>query len=402
MGILWYLFFGRRRRGRWLLTMALGCVTAGILGNLYDRLGLPGLAGTSTAPLHQAGEPVHAVRDWILVMIGQLALAHVQHRRQPVGLRRRAGLARVLWTKPRRAGGPPQRPGGEALMSSPTRRDCSAPGTGPPAAREAGDITLEYFRREDLEVERKDDDSPVTVADRRAEEHLRDRIAEAFAADAILGEELPDRPGSSGFRWILDPIDGTKSFIHGVPLYGTLVGIEHEGEPVAGRDPHPRPGRMRLCGRRAGGLVRPRPESRRGRPGSPHRAPLAQGLFLTSEVATFDEIGRRDVYDRLQAAARLSRSWGDCYGYLMVATGRAELMVDPVAAVWDLAPLLPILEEAGGTFTDWQGRRTIHSGQGHRHQRPDPGRSAGRDEGKCKLQVISDTAGYSCPGRVLR
>ena len=78
---------------------------------------------------------------------------------------------------------------------------------------------------------------------------------------------------------------------------------------------------------------------------------------------SFDEIDRRDVYDRLQSTARLSRTWGDCYGYLMVATGRAELMVDPVVAVWDLAPLLPILEEAGGTFTDWQGRRTIHSGQ---------------------------------------
>ncbi|MGA2620804.1 MAG: histidinol-phosphatase [Thermoguttaceae bacterium] len=231
------------------------------------------------------------------------------------------------------------------------------------AAREAGQITLEYFRRDDLEVERKADDSPVTVADRRAEEHLRSRIAAAFADDAILGEELPDRPGSSPFRWILDPIDGTKSFIHGVPLYGTLIGIEHVHEPVAGVIHIPAldecvyasagQGAWYLQGRQP-----PRP-ARVSR-----RTPLAQGLFLTSEVATFDEIGRRDVYDRLQAAARLSRSWGDCYGYLMVATGRAELMVDPVAAVWDLAPLLPILEEAGGTFTDWQGRRTIHSGQG--------------------------------------
>jgi len=230
------------------------------------------------------------------------------------------------------------------------------------AAREAGQITLEYFRRDDLEVERKADDSPVTVADRRAEEHLRSRIAAAFADDAILGEELPDRPGSSPFRWILDPIDGTKSFIHGVPLYGTLIGIEHVHEPVAGVIHIPAldecvyasagQGAWYLQGRQP-----PRP-ARVSR-----RTPLAQGLFLTSEVATFDEIGRRDVYDRLQAAARLSRSWGDCYGYLMVATGRAELMVDPVVKVWDLAPLLPIIEEAGGTFTDWQGRRTIHSGQ---------------------------------------
>ncbi|NQT37516.1 MAG: hypothetical protein HQ581_08510, partial [Planctomycetes bacterium] len=93
------------------------------------------------------------------------------------------------------------------------------------AARQAGEITLRYFRREDLQVERKGDDSPVTEADRQAEQHLRERIAEAFPDDAILGEEFPERAGTSGYRWILDPIDGTKSFIHGVPLYGTLVGV---------------------------------------------------------------------------------------------------------------------------------------------------------------------------------
>ena len=109
-----------------------------------------------------------------------------------------------------------------------------SPGTGLGRRAQAGQVTLEYFRRDDLVVERKGDDSPVTIADRRAEEVLRAGIAAAFPADAILGEELPERPGTSGFRWILDPIDGTKSFIHGVPLYGTLVGIEQAGEPVAG------------------------------------------------------------------------------------------------------------------------------------------------------------------------
>jgi fructose-1,6-bisphosphatase/inositol monophosphatase family enzyme len=87
-------------------------------------------------------------------------------------------------------------------------------------------------------------------------------------------------------------------------------------------------------------------------------------LFLTSEVRSFDAIDRREVYDRLQSAARLSRTWGDGYGYLMVATGRAELMVDPIMCLWDAAPMIPILEEAGGKFTDWQGQATIHSGQG--------------------------------------
>ena len=237
------------------------------------------------------------------------------------------------------------------------------------AAREAGRITLEYFRRDDLEVQRKGDDTPVTEADRRAEEHLRRRIAEAFAQDAVLGEELPDRPGSSPFRWILDPIDGTKSFIHGVPLYGTLVGVEYrpagqqQGQSVLGvilipaldecvyaaagqgawyvsGDKPPKPAKVSSCRR------------------------LSEGLFLTSEAISFDQIGRREVYDRLQATARLARTWGDCYGYLMVATGRAEAMVDPIMAVWDTAALLPILEEAGGTFTDWEGRPTIHAGQG--------------------------------------
>jgi histidinol phosphatase-like enzyme (inositol monophosphatase family) len=239
------------------------------------------------------------------------------------------------------------------------------------AAREAGRITLEHFRRDDLQVDRKGDDSPVTVADRQAEGHLRRRIAEAFPEDAILGEELPDRPGSSGFRWILDPIDGTKSFIHGVPLYGTLVGLEHRGQPVLGliRIPALDECVYAATGRGTWYVAGDQPP----RPAKVSDCPtLSEGLFLTSEVPNFSQIGRRDVHDRLEAAARLSRTWGDCYGYLMVATGRAEVMVDPVAAVWDLAALLPVIEEAGGTFSDWQGRSTIHSGQsiatnGHVH-----------------------------------
>jgi histidinol-phosphatase len=229
-------------------------------------------------------------------------------------------------------------------------------------AREAGQITMQYFRRDDLEVERKKDDSPVTVADRRAEEHLRRRIAEAIPDDGILGEEFPERPGTSGYRWILDPIDGTKSFIHGVPLFGTMVGVEHAGRCVVGVVLIPA---LDECvyaaqGQGAwhtfqGGPPRPARVSTRSR--------LGDGLFLTSEVANFSTARCREAYDRLESAARLSRSWGDCYGYLMVATGRAELMVDPIMNVWDAAAVQPIVEEAGGTFSDWQGRRTIHSGQ---------------------------------------
>lgn len=231
------------------------------------------------------------------------------------------------------------------------------------AAREAGQITLEYFRLDDLVVERKGDDSPVTDADRRAEEHLRARIADAFPEDGILGEELPERPGSSGFRWILDPIDGTKSFIHGVPLYGTLVGVEHEGQSVVGVNLIPALDECVFAAKGHGAWY-----VLGGQAAKPAKvsacANLSEGLFLTSEVSNFEAVGRRDVYDHLQAAARLTRTWGDCYGYLMLATGRAEVMVDPLMNVWDAAALLPILEEAGGTFTDWQGRPTVHSGQG--------------------------------------
>jgi histidinol-phosphatase len=230
-------------------------------------------------------------------------------------------------------------------------------------AREAGRIAMQYFRRGDLEVQRKEDDSPVTVADRRAEEHLRRRIAEALPEDGILGEEFPERPGSSGYRWILDPIDGTKSFIHGVPLFGTLVAVEHDGRSVVGVIAIPALDECAYAALGQGAWYTVRGSAPQPARVSSRRR-LSEGLFLTSEVANFSAARRRDAYDRLESVARLSRTWGDCYGYLMVATGRAELMVDPVMNVWDAAAVQPIVEEAGGTFTDWQGRRTIYSGQG--------------------------------------
>ena len=231
------------------------------------------------------------------------------------------------------------------------------------AAREAGWIALEHFGADDLCVERKADDSPVTVADRRAEEHLRHRIAESFPHDAIHGEELPDRPGDSPFRWILDPIDGTKSFVHGVPLFGTLVGVEHEGRPTIGVIHIPASHESVYAARGEGawyvsGKAEPKPARVSQCPS------LDQGLFLTSETKLWWDLGHGDAFYRLQSAARLARTWGDCYGYLMVATGRADVMVDPQLAVWDAAPLLPILQEAGGTFTDWQGDATISGGNG--------------------------------------
>jgi histidinol-phosphatase len=231
------------------------------------------------------------------------------------------------------------------------------------AAREAGRVTLQYFRRDDLDIELKCDDTPVTVADRRAEEHLRQRIAAAFPDDGVLGEELAERPGTSGFRWVLDPIDGTKSFIHGVPLYSTLVGVECEGHSVLGVIHVPALDECVYAARGLGAWYSQAGEPPRQACVS-QRQPLANALFVTSEVINFERTGRRAAYDRLQAAARLTRTWGDGYGYLMVATGRADVMVDPIMALWDAAALPPILEEAGGTFTDWRGNPSFQAGEG--------------------------------------
>jgi histidinol phosphatase-like enzyme (inositol monophosphatase family) len=231
------------------------------------------------------------------------------------------------------------------------------------AAQEAGEITLGFFRSADLGVESKEDLSPVTLADREAEQYLRMRISEAFPRDAILGEEFGQRPGDSGYRWILDPIDGTKSFVHGVPLYGTLIGLQWQERNVLGIINVP------VLQERVYALVGQGAWYQQGR-GEPQPArvracpKLADATLLTSEIEGFTAVGRFDVLQRLQAAARLTRTWGDCYGYLLVATGRADVMIDPRMHIWDAAALLPILQEAGGVFTDWEGTASIESGNG--------------------------------------
>jgi len=231
-------------------------------------------------------------------------------------------------------------------------------------AQQAGDVTLRYFRRADLQVEKKSDDSPVTIADRSAEELLRNLITEQFPNDAILGEEFGESGGASGFQWILDPIDGTKSFIHGVPLYTTLIGVLANDLPTIGVIHAPAAGETVYAAAGRGCFYK----SAKIDPPLPARvskiAKLRNALVLTTDVATFAKCSPTDgheTYLRLQRAARLTRTWGDGYGYLMVATGRAEAMLDPEMSLWDMAALLPVIEEAGGRFTDWKGQRTIHS-----------------------------------------
>lgn len=231
------------------------------------------------------------------------------------------------------------------------------------AGREAAEITLRYFRRDNFEVEYKADTSPVTVADREAEQHLRRRIGATFADDAIVGEEFGETAGSSGFRWIVDPIDGTKSFVSGVPLYGTMIGVERAGRGLIGVVFLPGLDECVYASRGQGAwAIRGAEPPQRARVSNIKH--LAEARFVTTEVRSFAVRNGMRAYTQLEAHARLTRTWGDCYGYLLVATGRAELMIDPIMNVWDAAAIQPIMEEAGGKFTSWKGEPTIYGGDG--------------------------------------
>ncbi len=225
-------------------------------------------------------------------------------------------------------------------------------------AREASDLTLGYFRqsRNKLVVDRKADGSFVTTADREAEQLLRARIAERFPADAVLGEEEGERAGSSGRRWIVDPIDGTYSFVHGVPLWGVLVGLEINGEAALGVVSLPALDEI-VYARTGGGCFW------NGEPAHVTDTPtLDDALLLSTDFGACARYGFGDAAGEMQRRAHSRRTWGDAYGHVLVATGRADVMLDPAMNAWDCAALLPIIEEAGGTFTDWCGARTIHGG----------------------------------------
>lgn len=234
-------------------------------------------------------------------------------------------------------------------------------------AAEASRVTLQYFRTDSFRVERKNDRSPVTLADKQAEETVRKLVESHYPDDAILGEEFGGIAGTTPFEWIIDPIDGTKSFISGVPLYSTLVGLTYRSRPVLGVISIPALGELVLGAQGFGswyGMTshenRDRPILKRTRVNQVDD--LADGLFLTSQVDNFDRRGAQSAYRNLQSMAYVSRSWGDGYGYLLVATGRAELMVDPIVNPWDVAAVAPVITEAGGKFTSWAGIEDIRAG----------------------------------------
>lgn len=222
------------------------------------------------------------------------------------------------------------------------------------AAWRAGQLTLAYFNT-GTTTEWKPDSSPVTIADRSAETLLRKTIEDRFPDHAIVGEELGASDRDSSHRWYIDPIDGTQSFIRGVPLYGVLLGLEIAGDMVAGVVVFPALAEVVAAAAGLGCRWN-------GRAARVSETPRLEDALVCYTDAVDLERRRPAAWDRLRRGTRMQRGWGDCYGHALVATGRADVMLDPIMNPWDCAALLPILREAGGTFTDWDGRVTIDGG----------------------------------------
>lgn len=222
-------------------------------------------------------------------------------------------------------------------------------------ARLAGDVAIGYYRRA-IAVETKSDGSPVTAADRDAERTAREWIAARFPDDGILGEEFGAVRLGARRRWILDPIDGTKSFVRGVPLWGTLVAVAEGDAVLAGAAYFPAAGEL-VCAAPGEGAW-----WNGSRCAVSGVAALRAATVLTTDDRFPERPARRAAFADLAARAAVARTWGDCYGYLLVATGRAEAMVDDVVSPWDAAALQPIVTEAGGRFTDWAGAATAFGG----------------------------------------
>lgn len=197
-------------------------------------------------------------------------------------------------------------------------------------------------------VELKADRTPVTLADRNAEVAIREFLARECPGHGILGEEFGEVAGDGRHRWILDPIDGTKSFIHHVPLFGTLIALERDGEPVVGVIACHAAGETASAARGEGAWL----NGTRVRVSGVDRLEEAT-ITMTSYARTAAMHPRG--FSSLVSRCGLSRAWGDCYGYLMVASGRAEVMLDPEMSIWDAAALLPVVTEAGGGFSQWDG-----------------------------------------------
>lgn len=215
-------------------------------------------------------------------------------------------------------------------------------------AEQSGDFIRPLFANPAVAVETKSDASPVTEADRGAEQMMRERIAKQFPAHGVIGEEFGPERGDAEFVWVLDPIDGTKSFITGVPLFGTLIALLKDGQPVLGAIHQPIL-RELMIGDGATTTLNGRPVKCRA------TTRIEDATVLTSDTLNLAKYQNGPACDRLVSRAKLYRTWADCYGYLLVASGRADVSLDPIMNPWDIAALVPVIRGAGGVITDWKG-----------------------------------------------
>jgi myo-inositol-1(or 4)-monophosphatase len=215
-------------------------------------------------------------------------------------------------------------------------------------AEKSGDLIRPYFGSPDLAVEIKADRTPVTLADRGAEELMRDLIRRRFPEHGILGEEYGEENAGSAFTWVLDPVDGTKAFAAACPLFGTLIALVHEGEPILGAIHQPVLRQLLIGDGRETHL--------NGRPVRVRPCPrIEEATLLTSDPLNPARYRNGPAFEALCRRAKLVRTWGDCYGYLLLATGHADVMCDPILSPWDVAALIPVVRGAGGVITAWNG-----------------------------------------------
>jgi histidinol-phosphatase len=214
----------------------------------------------------------------------------------------------------------------------------------------AGRITLGYFNA-GVTPDYKADDTPVTIADRTAEKFIRGELEKKYPTHSILGEEYGETGNvGNSMRWIIDPIDGTKSFMRGVPLYAVLIGLEIDGVIRVGAAYYPGTDEMLKAADGEGAWW----NGRRAHVST--ESSLDKAWVCFTNVRNMEKHGRGDAWNRINSRAYAARGWGDAYGYLTVATGRAEVMLDPIMATWDCGPFPVIFKEAGGYFGSWDGR----------------------------------------------
>ena len=214
------------------------------------------------------------------------------------------------------------------------------------------------FYQNDVGVEWKADKTPVTIADKGTEELARKFWAKETPGFGVIGEEFGIESPDAEYQWVIDPIDGTKSFIHGVPLFGTLIALWHKNVPIASviRLPALKSAVWAVNG---GGAFL---DGRKVRASKVSQ--LSDALVLSGTVNTMEDKGFGEGFTKLRRGARLHRGWGDCYGYYLVAAGRAEIMVDPVVSLWDIAPFPLLMKEAGGKFSTIDGKMELFDANG--------------------------------------